>query len=220
MKQLGVKILKGRLRVVTGLHIGGGTDALEIGGMDNPIIRQPLSNEPYVPGSSLKGKMRSLSEWHFGRLHKDGKTHVCADGDCPVCRVFGATEENPERGPTRLIVRDAALAPEWRKRFTDGDPIVEEKHENAINRLTAVANPRPLERVVPGVEFDLELAYRVLDTGDGGATDERFFREVVLRALRLVEDDCLGGHGSRGSGRVKFVDLVDEKGNPVSLPEA
>jgi len=219
MRLLKTNIIRGRIRVETGLHIGGSTDTMEIGGMDNPIIRMPHTGEPYIPGSSLKGRMRSLCEWRLGRLSSSGHVHVCDDAVCPVCRVFGSTMGGDSRGPTRLIVRDAMLTEESRKRFRSGAVVVEEKHENSINRITAVANPRPLERVVPGIEFDLELLYKVIDTADGGDQDERNRGDVVLRALRYVAEDCLGGYGSRGSGKVSFVDLTVD-GEPAELPEA
>jgi len=221
MKLVETKVLRGTIEVMTGLHIGGGNDSLEIGGMDNPIIRYPHNREPYIPGSSLKGKMRSLLEWELGRLHAKGEVHQCAEPTCPVCRVFGSTQGGEERGPTRLTVRDASLSVESREVFRSGErPLVEEKHENSINRVTAVANPRPVERVVPGTTFDLEIVYRVLDTGDDGEMDRQYFDDVVLKGLKLLELSALGGSGSRGYGKIRFRDLRNEKGEPVELPEA
>ncbi len=224
MKQIAIKTISGKIVVKTGLHIGAGNDKVEIGGMDNPIIRNPLTREPYIPGSSLKGKIRSLIEWKEGVLaNTNGKPCSCGKSDCPVCRVFGcannsSTVDNSKmRGPTRLIVRDAVLTDEWAKKFRDGKAIVEEKAENSLNRITAEANPRPIERVVPGVEFDFEISYRVIDTGDNGATDEKFFKEVVLEGLKMLQNDYLGGGGSRGNGQIEFADLKDEKGNVIEL---
>ena len=94
---------------------------------------------------------------------------------------------------------------------------MEEKSENSLNRITAEANPRPVERVVPSVEFDFEIVYRVIDTGDGGSTDEKYFQEVVLEGLRLLQKDYLGGGGSRGNGQIEFKDLVDEKNGTIEL---
>lgn len=230
MKQIKMKKLNGKIRVETGLHIGAGNDSIEIGGMDNPIIRDPFSREPYIPGSSLKGKMRSLSEWYLGKVAaSNGDPCSCGRSDCPVCVVFGSSAERggrgnqgenvaEKRGPTRLIVRDARLTDTWRKAFTGLRPIIEEKNENSLNRITAVANPRPVERVVPGVEFEFSIAYRVLDRSDGGEQDEKLFNDVVLRSLSLLEQDYLGGGGSRGNGKIAFIDLKDEEGKPVELP--
>ena len=220
MKLLETKILRGRIVVETGLHIGGGNDALEIGGMDNPVIRMPHTGEPYIPGSSLKGKMRSLSEWKLGCLSVTGAVHNCDKPECPVCRVFGSAKGGEGRGPTRLIIRDAQLTAKSRADFLRGEAVIEEKHENSINRITAVANPRPLERVVPGTEFEVELLYRVIDTGDGGEQDLKNFTGVVMAALKMMKEDCLGGHGSRGSGKVSFKDLEVLGQGPVQLPEA
>lgn len=222
MKQLATKTITGKIVVKTGLHIGAGNDKVEIGGMDNPIIRNPLTREPYIPGSSIKGKMRSLMEWKLDKLGRtDGQVCSCGHADCKICRVFGNANTSSvnakERGPTRLIVRDATLAEEWKKKFQEGKAIVEEKYENSLNRITAVANPRPIERIVPGVEFDFEIAYRVIDTGDNGSTDEKFFKEVVLEGLKLLQNDYLGGGGSRGNGQIEFKDLVDEQGNKIDL---
>lgn len=222
MKQIDTKKLSGKIVVKTGLHIGAGNDKVEIGGIDNPIIRNPLTHEPYIPGSSIKGKMRSLMEWKFDKLKNTGG-EVCSCGlpDCQVCRVFGSantkSEEAKDRGPTRLIVRDAVLTKEWKEKFRNGNSIVEEKNENSLNRITAEANPRPIERIVPDVEFDFEISYRVIDTGDNGETDKKYFTEVVLESLKLLQDDYLGGGGSRGNGQIEFKDLVDENNSPVNL---
>ena len=229
MKYITTKKISGKIVVKTGLHIGAGNEKVEIGGMDNPIIRNPLTNEPYIPGSSIKGKMRSIMEWKLDKINKGnnnpkdlGKPCPCGKTECQVFRVFGSanstkSEEVKGRGPTRLIVRDAVLSEDWKKKFDEGKSIVEEKNENSLNRITAEATPRPIERVVPGVEFNFEISYRVIDTGDNGSTDEKNFNEVVLESLKLLQNDYLGGGGSRGNGQIEFKDLVDEKNNPITL---
>lgn len=221
MKQKTLKKITGIIEVKTGLHIGAGNDRIEISGMDNPIIRNPLTQEPYIPGSSIKGKMRSLMEWMLEKVPADGKVHSCSDKECPICRVFGASNsrnnEDSSRGPTRIIVRDAVLTPEWSKKIKEGERFVEEKSENSINRITAVANPRPIERVIPGVAFDFEIAYRVIDTNDGGTIDEKNFTEVVLKGLKALQNDYLGGGGTRGNGQIEFKNLKDENGNEIKL---
>jgi CRISPR-associated protein Csm3 len=219
--------LSGTLRCVTGLRIGGSSDVIEIGGLDNPIIKHPLTNLPYVPGSSLKGKMRSLMELRLGKIdprpevdgrrNRDhGEVHrpggYGCDGDgCPICRIFGSNAGEGKLGPGRLIVRDAYLNEEWeekvRDRLAEGEPITEIKHENTINRITAMANPRSMERVPAGVAFTFEIGYRVFDTGDEGKTDVGLFKHVV-EGLRLLAADTLGGSGSRGYGKVAFESLT------------
>lgn len=222
MKQLKLKKITGRIVVDTGLHIGADNNKIEIGGMDNPIIKNPLTQEPYIPGSSLKGKMRALLEWRFDKVAKNGgKPCGCGKPDCEICRVFGSANSDKEiakdRGPTRLIVRDAVLSKEDAENFKKGLPLIEEKSENSINRITAVANPRPIERVVPGTSFDFEIVYRIIDTKDGGEKDEEYFKKVVIEGLRLLQDDYLGGGGSRGNGKISFKDLKDEAGNAFDL---
>lgn len=219
----------GTITVQTGLHIGGSQETMEISGLDNPIIKNPANAEPYIPGSSLKGRMRSLAEWYFAEVPDQGDV-TKPKANSQTGRVFGLPAQEPskirdaeqraayQRGPTRLVVRDAPLSNQSRQAFKDGQPLTEIKSENSINRLSSMANPRPMERVLPGVEFDLELLYRVFDVdGDGGAEDERLFREVVLTALALVEADALGGGGSRGNGKVSFHILVD--GQQTQLPK-
>lgn len=222
MQQLETKKITGKIIVKTGLHIGADNDKVEIGGMDNPIIRNPLTQEPYIPGSSIKGKMRSLLEWKLGKVAASrGMPCFCGKADCEICRVFGSANQGEKgdeaKGPTRIIVRDAVLTKEWAEKFREGKPIIEEKSENIINRITAEAIPRPIERVVPGVEFDFEIAYRVIDTGDGGAKDKEYFDSVVKEGLRLLRGDFLGGGGSRGNGQIDFSDLKDENGNEATL---
>ena len=218
------KHLTGEIRVLTGLHIGGGQDVMEIGGKDNPVIRNPVNNEPYIPGSSLKGKMRSMMEWHLGRLDTNGDVHSCRGESealqCPICRVFGTSAERDKKiGMTRLLVRDGSLTESSRQDLRDGKPITEDKSENSINRITAMANPRPMERVVPSVTFNLDIVFRVLDMGDDGAADEKLFQDVLLTGLALVQQDFLGGGGSRGNGRIEFTKLKDESGRDITLPQ-
>lgn len=231
-----VKHITGQIVVETGLHIGASQETMEISGLDNPVIRNPANAEPFIPGSSLKGRMRSLAEWYRGELPKDGDVTE-PQVDSASARVFGIParsedqarrrREDPapyQRGPTRLIVRDALLLDVSRQRFASGQPITEIKSENSINRLTSVANPRPMERVLPEVRFEMRIVYRVFDVNnDQGAEDERLLHEVLLPALALVEADALGGGASRGNGKIRFETdqgepgvLVD--GQHVALP--
>ena len=223
MIQKGTKKITGKIVVKTGLHIGGGNEKVEIGGMDNPVIRNPFTREPYIPGSSIKGKMRALLEWKEDKVKQSGgEPCKCGKPDCIICRVFGSGNSGEQekaklRGPSRLIIRDAELTKESREKFSQGKPILEDKIENGLNRITARANPRHIERVVPGVEFNFELVYRVIDIDDGGRKDEELFNTVVIEGLRLLQNDYLGGGGSRGNGRIEFVDLLDENGKPIQL---
>lgn len=204
-------IITGHITCITGLHIGGTEERYEIGGMDNPIIRDKITRYPYIPGSSIKGKMRSLSEWFHGKVTQQGKVHTCADPQCKVCRVYGTSADRKGReegmvGPTRLIVRDAHLSEETRTdpRYIQGGIFrTEIKTENRLNRITSAANPRPIERVPKGAKFDLELIYGIYDMGDGGETDIANLDELGL-ALHMLQASVLGGGGSRGSGHINI----------------
>ena len=229
----------GDIRAVTGLHIGGAAGALEIGGVDSPVIRNPLGNQPYIPGSSLRGKMRSLTErlygceqnFQVGRIRgKEVWVHTCQAGKppkttdnkeqdaealqaweagyrqdfkgCPVCSVFGVTGDEPVPHPTSLVVRDVFLGKasvtDLEKAQTDF-PYTEIKWEATIDRVTSAATPRQIERVPAGAVFQgFELVYSIYDS----AGLDHF--PVVLKALQLVEEDYLGGLGSRGGGKVEF----------------
>jgi len=289
------KALIGKIRITstllveTGIHIGGGGERLDIGGLDKPVIRNPLTRHPYLPGSSLKGKLRSILE----RLLKkpinryggsgiyryesddlvDGFTEIQqrnsslliryeGASNCQICRVFGSTGVNcwvkadlvdrekldrvlgvepriiiaasagenrlgrferqgeeiregevreqyikikGRNSPARLIVRDSHLLDESVKlleRVDTGLYMTEWKFENGIDRITAAANPRQVERVPAGSKFQFELIYTVEDASQ--AIEDL---QNLAIALALLEDDALGGHGSRGYGKVKFADF-------------
>ena len=215
LKLVRIRRISGQIEVLTGLRIGSGLPA-SIGVVDYPIVRAGENEEPYIPGSSLKGKMRHLLEWHLGTIREDGSVWHSNNADDVVTRVFGGPASSQHAtGPTRLIVRDARLPEEFRQAMLTGArPVIEIKFENTVNRLTAEAAGRPVERVVPGVRFDFEMMYRVFDTGDGGERDEALLKEAVLAGLSLIEQDCLGSSGSRGYGSVRFVTVQDGKVQP------
>ena len=201
---------------LTGLHIGGSSSGLEIGGVDNPVIRDVLTNRPYIPGSSLRGKMRSQLEKSLGLVQnntigKGVKIHTCTpdqyeeNGGCPVCHIFGVSGKDKASGLTLLLVRDTFLTPESDEELKEAHTdlsYTELKTEVAIDRVTSAASPRNIERVPAGAVFGpAELVFSLYSQ-----EDLRRFRHV-LDGLQLVEDDYLGGAGSRGSGKVKFANL-------------
>ncbi len=198
-------LIRGQIECLTGLHIGGSKDKMEIGGVDSPVVRDPVTRQPYIPGSSLKGKMRMLLEYLTGKVTKNGGVHSCAEADCPVCRVFGSSAAEERRcGPTRLSVRDAYPDKTTVALWDTMDSellFAEMKSENFLNRITSAANPRFLERVVKGSKFDLDMVYSVYDVD---AHDDLKFFDHVRTSLVLLEQSALGGNGSRGYGRVKF----------------
>jgi CRISPR-associated protein Csm3 len=217
---LGRLLLRGNIRAVTGLHIGGSPAGLNIGGLDNPVIRDPKTRQPYIPGSSLKGKMRSLSERHRGfdpedhnQIQQIGqiRIHVCRDAaayaECPVCQVFGLPGELAHSAPTRLMVRDTFLDSTSLAGAQLDFLFTEVKWEASIDRITSAALPRQVERVPAGAVFaGSELVLSFYDTS-GGLERECALARQLLLALQLLEDDALGGLGSRGSGKVRFEQL-------------
>ncbi|PLV58075.1 type III-A CRISPR-associated RAMP protein Csm3 [Thermotoga sp. KOL6] len=205
---LGKYIIKGKIVLKTGLRIGGQELGINIGGLDNPVIKNPLTGEPYIPGSSLKGKMRSLLERLFQldlrviNEEKEIRIHECGDKNCKVCRVFGSSLKDSDNIPARLLVRDAFLTEDSRKKLESMEtdlPYTEWKMENVLDRVTCSAEPRSFERVPAGAEFEFEMVY----TAENKDHVEEDLKNIVA-ALELIEDDYLGGSGSRGYGKVEF----------------
>ena len=203
-----------KIKAETGLHIGGAESSLAIGGVDNVIIRDPLSGRPYIPGSSLKGKMRSQMEKFHGLPQNQSigqyvTIHTCAKAAdyaaCIVCHVYGVPGEMDFSTSTRLVVRDVQLTDESAAsldRAKTDLPFSEVKWEAAIDRVTSAATPRQMERVPAGAVFGpSEMVYSIYE-----AADTARFANVV-EGMQLLEDDYLGGSGSRGSGKVAFRDI-------------
>jgi CRISPR-associated protein Csm3 len=218
IRLLGRVLITGAIKAVTGMHIGGTPAGLSIGGLDSPVIRDPRTRQPYIPGSSLKGKMRSLSERSRGfdpereeerqRIGPDVRIHICRDpaqyAECAVCPVFGVPGDLPVSGPTRLSVRDVRLSAASLEGAHTDFPFTEVKWEAAIDRLTSKALPRQIERVPAGAVFrPFEMVLSIYDLGAGAERDFGYLNTVVT-AMQLLQDDALGGHGSRGSGQIQF----------------
>lgn len=210
---LGNVIFKGKLECLTGLHIGGSKEKFEIGGVDSPVIRDPNTQYPYIPGSSLKGKMRALLAFSLGKADQDPPQKGQFDPDCPLQRIFGVPAEintNMKHiegiGPSRLIVRDAypdeATITMW-KTLDSELMFTEYKPENTIDRITSAANPRFLERVVKGSVFNVEFIFGLYKIDKIEKPDVNFIIHF-LEALKLLEHSTLGGSGSRGYGQVSF----------------
>ncbi|MBD2628670.1 type III-A CRISPR-associated RAMP protein Csm3 [Trichormus variabilis] len=261
---LGKLTLTCQLTAKTGLHIGGGGENLDIGGLDKPVIRDPLTKYPYLPGSSIKGKFRATLErllnkplnrtggsgtWRYesddlvdGFTEVEAGQFISYEGatTCQISRLFGSTggsgfwmpietatnerlfsDKNPTRiianqncvkinrgrnAPSRLIIRDCHLSTESAdklKKVDTGLYMTEWKFENGIDRVTAAANPRQLERVPADSKFNFELIYTV-ENPDQAVED----LQNIAIALAFLEDDALGGHGSRGYGKVKFENFL------------
>lgn len=226
LKLIGKLILEGDLHCETGLHVGAGKGSLEIGGSDNPVIKDAFGR-PYVPGSSLRGRLRSLLEQAHGmavpaelvylskRKGQEVRIHQSDRPDDEICLLFGRNPGRMDRvqgealdsnhaTPARLAVFDAPLDPDSitpQMRENLDDELTEVKSENAIDRITSQANPRTLERVPAGARFKVRFVMDVLCE-----EDIPLFARVV-EGMRLLEDDTLGGGGSRGSGRIRFGNL-------------
>ena len=206
-----MKIIKltGKIELLSGLHIGGGDDTMKIGGIDNQVIKDVNTDKPYIPGSSLKGKMRSLLEWDYGvvgigdgnpftskllnnAIFNDSTIKTKAK---TLLKVFG--DKEGEFGITRISVGDCYLSEDSKNlQLSEG------KWENVINRQSGTAeHPRQTERVPAGVKFCFDIRVKVLDDDS-----EKELKQTIGRSLELIENDYLGGNGSRGYGRVRFID--------------
>lgn len=211
-------ILRGKIKVLTGLHIGGSNDKFEIGGVDNPVIRDPFTKYPYIPGSSLKGKMRMLLEFDLGLVEADKKGNYGPSTKEPIATLFGSSAEEATSGPTRLIVRDSypdSDTIEMWKNLDSETLYAEYKAENTIDRMTSAANPRWLERVVKDSEFTFECILGVYSMDKENYSKPDSYLTNLQTAIRLLEDSALGGGGSRGSGKIKF-DYTEQRVYPRS----
>lgn len=226
LKLIGKLILEGEMHCETGLHIGAGKGSLEIGGADNPVVKDSFGR-PYVPGSSLRGRLRSLLEQAMGmavpselvylskRRGQEVRIHQSDRPDDEICLLFGRNPGRMEKvhgepldsthaSPARLTVCDAPLDPESitpPMRENLDDELTEVKSENAIDRITSQANPRTLERVPAGARFHVRFLVDIL------CEEDKILPARLVEGMRLLEDDTLGGGGSRGSGRVRFANL-------------
>lgn len=203
---------EGLLRVGdSGLRIGGSGEAAEIGGTDNPIIRHPITKRPYVPGSSVKGKVRSLLELKHSPETQD-KGLPCSCGSCEVCLLFGCHNSRNTQSPTRLIFRDCqptdGTIDKWQDAGVDSDikteVIIDRKKGLAYGRI----GPRTAERIPAGSEFHFSFSMRVFENDD-----KKKLLGFLAEGFELLEKDYLGGYGSRGYGKVEF---VASDGTPMS----
>ena len=197
----GKVIIEGKIEVLTGLHIGTSGDFSAIGAVDNIVIRDTVTNKPMIPGSSLKGKMRYLlarTKYNTSIELKNIKEEHES-----IKRLFGSSDPIVV---SRLQFQDSLLAVKNFGKVEFDLPYTEIKYENTIDRATGVANPRQQERVPAGSEFDFKLVYNVEKTDEF----EEDMKNILLM-MEILEDDYLGGHGTRGYGRIKFKNLKLDK---------
>ncbi|MGC8981793.1 MAG: type III-A CRISPR-associated RAMP protein Csm3 [Minisyncoccia bacterium] len=211
-------IINWKIEVLTGLHIGGIKEGVKIGGTDNPVIKTYVKykkNEndkgtlielPYIPGSSIKGKMRSLLEYYY--YGQEDRMDL-------IKKMFGVSpnekneNDSSQKYFTRVIFRDAYPTIEWIEKLATEDIYqkgIEIKGENNIVRETGMANPRFIERVIPGIEFQLETILTIYE-GD----DENALLNMLKEGFKLLQDSYLGGNGTRGYGKIK----VEQIGEPA-----
>lgn len=202
-KLKGKIVITATLRVLTGLHIGASNEFSSIGAVDSVVVRDPLTRRPIIPGSSMKGKLRSL----LARSHDGGPYYKFQDEPVELKRLFGGEEggKNNEQKrliPSRLQFFDIFMKKESAEQIEKMETdlyLTEIKFENTIDRITGQANPRQLERVPAGAEFDFCLVYNVEEPEEVEAD----FR-LLAKGLKLLQMDYLGKGGTRGNGRVAF----------------
>ena len=193
--------ISGELELMTGMHIGGSDAFAALGAVDSPVFRDARTNYPMLPGSSLKGKLRSLLAKAYN------EELVKHDDDAPrLLRLFGTARKGSVQ-VSRLLVSDMLISEQSKSELESQgiSGFTEVKFENTINRLTAVANPRQIERVIRGTTFDLDMIYEVVDIGE---MEEDF--QTLAYGMRLLQYDYIGGHGSRGYGKVRFRHVLAE----------
>lgn len=188
--------ITGILEVVTGMHIGGNNAFAAIGAVDSPVIKDSRSHLPMIPGSSVKGKIRTL----LAKVYNDSIVEPENDLE-NILRLFGSSKKDNIK-PSRIIISDMIMKNEKELRKQDINSMTEVKFENSISRQTAVANPRQIERVIRGAQFDVDFVYEVQDENE--AVEDL---KLLAEGMKLLQYDYLGGHGSRGYGKVKFTDL-------------
>ncbi len=191
--------ITGMIEVKTGMHIGGSSAFAAIGAVDSPVIKDTRTRMPMIPGSSLKGKVRTL----LAKKYNEEVRKPDDDVEC-LTRLFGSAKKDHVKR-SRVIISDMFLANEDVLRKQGLQSMTEVKFENTINRATAVANPRQIERVIRGSEFGVDIIYEAEDA-------EQIVEDISVLAegLKLLQYDYLGGNGSRGYGKVAFHDLYAE----------
>jgi CRISPR-associated protein Csm3 len=220
LKLTNILALTGTIELLSGLHIGSGDGGLRIGGTDSPVVKNPHTNLPFIPGSSLKGKMRSLLEWYIGSVGVSGE-HTLSANDIDkiadpaqkmdainLLKLFGISADSDSTellggvGLTRLVVSDCQLDKKYVDFIKTNDlPMTEVKFENSINRISGTAiSPRNFERVPAGAKFRFSLTLKEFSCDDAEA-----LKDMLIKGLKLLELDALGGSGSRGYGKIKFI---------------
>lgn len=232
-------IINGEITCKTGLHIGGSLETIEIGGSDNPIIRDTVSNLPFIPGSSIKGKLRSLLELsdkdssqsvlnNGGKVSTEGiaaeffgvannNEYSKANKDSESSKDNNDNESSKDKFHNKLIVRDAFPTEDTIKMWDKHSDIIdgaELKYENSLNRITSKATPRNIERVPVNSKFKLEIVLSIYDYDETYTTKSDYESlNPLFKSMKLLQDDYLGGNGTRGFGKIEFENItIKERG--------
>lgn len=191
--------ISGDIEIRTGMHIGASKEYSAIGTVDSPVVYDPLSKLPLIPGSSLKGKLRYL----LVRKYNDNLSEDPNNDNLKIRRLFGSSKKG-DMHKSRVLILDSIMTEEERDRLLSlgVEGVTEIKFENSINRITGISNPRQIERVIKGALFPLEIIYELTD-------EEEALEDIknLKEAFDLLENDYIGGNGSRGYGRVKFINM-------------
>lgn len=203
-------VFSGRIRCLTGLHIGGAETGVDVGGIDKFVVRNPLNDEPYIPGSSIKGKVRSLIEYAVAdEAVLKRVAGIAVMPDVPKVKdLFGVAINNQTRdevksAASKVLFRDAIMLfkkdDDTNRRFSNGLKYTERKAENVLKRITAAATPRQIERVPAGTSFKFSLVVNV-DNSNSNKIAEQL--GLLKLGFQLLDKDGLGGMVSRGYGQV------------------
>ena len=194
--------ITGVLETKTGMHIGGSSAFSAIGAVDSPVIKDLRNGKPMVPGSSLKGKIRTL----LAKKYNEAVVNPDNDAEC-IRRVFGSAKKDKDNKvhASKIIVSDMFLLNEDEIRNRGIESFTEVKFENSINRATAVANPRQIERAIKGLQFGIDMIYEVENGKEDEVIDDI---KLLAEGMKMLEYDYLGGSGSRGYGKVQFFDMT------------
>lgn len=218
MKMKKLIVIEGTMTAVNGIHIGGNNDGTKVGGCDNPVIRNPLTNEPYIPGSSIKGVMRSTMEKYMDK-HNNGKPCGCGDANCIVCKLFGAHMNTRARsGEPRLMIRDMGIDEAFKKDMMDSgigfNDIIEIKASTMVDRSTNTAangSLRNVERVAAGTKFKCEFVLKIFE-GD----NEKELMDAIKKNIETISILGIGAKTTSGSGQIKF-DINWDKVKVINL---
>lgn len=217
-KLYGKIIIEANLEVLTGMHISSSSDFAAIGAVDTVVVRDPITHQPIIPGSSVKGKLRYLLSRVTTEREEISKL---MDESDELKRLFGTSMGDLNSRLSRLQFYDLKLNPENKEKLSKLDldlPFTEIKFENTINRATGVANPRQIERVIAGSIFDFKLVYNVENIDDLGKDFD-----LIKLGIEVLENDYIGGHGTRGYGKVKFdnynISIKNYSDNNIDISE-